>query len=64
MATVGESYVVRIYRRDPDDPRRVTGLVEAAEPGTRASFRTAADLLRLLGLGRRVSSKTTAKSND
>jgi len=50
---VEERYLVRIYRRDPRNPSRVTGVVERAEQGGRRAFRTVSGLLEALALDRR-----------
>jgi len=37
--STAQSYIVRIYRADPDDPCKLTGLVEAMDgSGTRIPF--------------------------
>lgn len=43
-----ETYIIRIYRRDPGDPRRLTGLLESVDSGTRSAFHTLNDLRKLL----------------
>ena len=43
-----ETYIIRIYRRDPVDPGRLTGLLESVERGTRSPFHTLNDLRKLL----------------
>jgi hypothetical protein len=35
-----ENYIVRIYRRDPDDSDSVTGMLESVEQETRRPFHT------------------------
>ena len=40
-----ENYLVRIYRRDAEDPERITGLVEFIEAGEKKSFATFDDLI-------------------
>ena len=35
-----ENYIVRIYRRDHDDPEQVTGILESVEQETRQTFHT------------------------
>ena len=52
MSTSGESYVVRIYRRDPRDPGRITGLVQRAEADRNSAFHSVTELLQLLSLER------------
>jgi hypothetical protein len=43
-----ENYLVRIYRRDAEDPERITGLVEFIEAGGKKSFTTFDDLKSIL----------------
>jgi hypothetical protein len=43
-----QSYVVRIYRRDPDRPDRIDGILIAADTQSRHAFHSEAELLRLL----------------
>ncbi len=43
-----DSYVVRIYRRDPKDPRRLVGLVERAEARGEQAFRNSEELMAIL----------------
>lgn len=50
MGSSPESYLVRIYRRDEQDPRRVAGLVEMIERERTESFKSADDLMRILGI--------------
>jgi hypothetical protein len=52
VTTVRESYVVQIYRRDPEDPQHITGVVEFTEADQSRGFHTIDELLRALGLGR------------
>jgi hypothetical protein len=52
MATVSESYVVRIYRRDPRSPESLSGVVERSDREESHGFRSVDELLRLLDLGR------------
>lgn len=35
-----ENYIVRIYRRDRDNPGQVTGILESVEQETRQTFHT------------------------
>jgi hypothetical protein len=58
------SYIVCIYRTDPDDPKKLTGLVEALDgSGERTSFTDANELAAVLSSragkrdGRRKSNK-------
>ena len=43
-----ESYVVRIYRKDAKDPRKLVGEVERAEQDGKQTFHGADELLRIL----------------
>lgn len=43
-----ESYVVRIYRRDPDDSQRLDGMLEAVESEARHAFHGRDELWALL----------------
>lgn len=53
-----ESYVVRIYRRSPALPGRVTGTVELVGSGSELSFRSLRELDRILaGEKRRPSTR-------
>ncbi len=46
------SYLVRIYRRDPDDPAVIVGTVQALErDGATQPFQSRQQLLELLGSG-------------
>lgn len=43
-----ESYVVRIYRREPASPHAVIGVIEAMPTGWQKPFRTLSDLMEIL----------------
>jgi hypothetical protein len=43
-----DSYVVRIYRRDPKEPRRLTGVVERAGGEDQTAFHDVEELLAIL----------------
>ena len=43
-----EYFVVRVYRRMPDDPRRIEGVVEAVANGTQVPFGNAQELWAFL----------------
>lgn len=43
-----EYFVVRIYRRKPDDPTRIEGMVEAVANGTQMPFANAKELWAVL----------------
>ena len=43
-----DSYVVRIYRRDPKDPQRMAGVVERAEVNGEQAFHDLGELMGIL----------------
>ncbi len=43
-----ESYVIRIYRRDPDDPLKPVGMVEVVETSETRTFTHADELVDIL----------------
>jgi hypothetical protein len=43
-----ESYVVRIYRREPASPHAVIGVIEAMPTGWQKPFRTLSELMEIL----------------
>ena len=43
-----ESYVVRIYRRDPRRPGHIVGTVEVVASGSEQGFKTLRELQRIL----------------
>ena len=45
-----ESYVVRIYRRDPRQPNRIIGTVERVADGSEVKFKGLRELERILTL--------------
>ena len=45
------SFVVRMYRADPDRPEAIAGLVDDIERGVTRSFRDGKELLRVLTTG-------------
>lgn len=47
-----ENYVVRIYRRDANDPQKVAGVFESIEQQTERTFTHLSSLLSLLATGR------------
>jgi hypothetical protein len=44
-----EYFVVRVYRRAPDDPERIEGVVEAVASGAERPFANAQELWAILG---------------
>lgn len=50
MVRAPESYLIRIYRRDPQDPRRIAGVVELIEQERTEHFKSAEELMRILGI--------------
>ena len=59
-----ETYVVRIYRRTRDEPRKVLGVVEAPGKGRWARFGSLADLVAILGAPRSHLRRRTATASD
>jgi hypothetical protein len=62
-----DNYIVRIYRRDADDPAKAVGVVEYVETGTRRSFADIDELLSLLHLrksGAKNGQNDTAPGKD
>ena len=43
-----EYFVVRVYRRTPDDPSRIEGMVEAVASGAQVPFASAQELWTIL----------------
>jgi hypothetical protein len=43
-----DNYIVRIYRRDPDDPRKIAGMVELVEQEEKKAFTGIEELVRIL----------------
>lgn len=41
------TYIVRIYRRDPQNPELIVGRIEDAESGETKTFHTLGELIRL-----------------
>ena len=52
-----DSYVIRIYRRDADDPRKCAGLAEVIETDEKKTFRNLDELLEILKTQARNSSE-------
>ena len=50
LESASESYLIRIYRRDPRDPQLVAGLVELIEKERTETFKNAGELLGILGI--------------
>jgi hypothetical protein len=61
LESASESYLVRIYRRDPRDPEGVAGLVEIIEQERTETFKNAGELMRLLRIGNGNTGGTPAK---
>jgi len=59
-----EIYVVRIYRRTRDQPRRILGVVEATDTERRAHFASLADLAAILGAPRTHLRRSAPTSTD
>jgi hypothetical protein len=43
-----EYFVVRLYRRTPDDPQRIEGMVEVVASGTHVAFANVQELWTIL----------------
>jgi len=43
-----ENYVIRIYRRDPDDPLKPVGMVEVVETSEKKAFTHASELVDII----------------
>jgi hypothetical protein len=43
-----ENYIVRVFRRDPDDSERLTGQVETAGKEEKKAFRNFEELMMIL----------------
>jgi len=52
-----ENYIVRIYRRDEQDDRKIAGLVEIIEADEKKSFASFEELRRILDLPRKRQGK-------
>ncbi len=61
-----DSYVIRIYRRNIEDPRQVVGLVEIISSQEQRSFRTFDELREILNpmMKRQSKGKNTGKENN
>lgn len=52
MYSCGDSYVVRIYRREETDSRKVVGVVEMIEDNQQQGFSNLDELCSILGAGK------------
>jgi hypothetical protein len=43
-----ENYIIRIYRRDPDDPLKPVGMVEVVETSETKTFTHASELVDII----------------
>lgn len=43
-----DSYIVRIYRRNRDNPQKIAGIVETVLPGKEEAFKSAKELMAIL----------------
>jgi len=55
-----ETYIVRIYRRDRDDPQKIAGLVETVGKNEKRSFSRRDQLWEILSLDERTGSEQAA----
>ena len=59
-----EGYVVRIYRRDPTDPKKIAGTVECGRGYGRAWFLSSDALVNLLALPGGIPSERTERAES
>lgn len=59
-----DSYVIRIYRRNSEDPRQVVGLVEIITSQEQRSFRTFDELREILQPANTKGAKKKEKGNN
>lgn len=52
METI-ETYIIRVYRRNRDDPRKIAGLVETVGKDEKKAFASQEELLRILNTERK-----------
>lgn len=69
MRTTRDSFLIRVYRYDPEDQRRIMGLVEATDgSGITARFADTSELAvilnRLVGKRRRLRRPTEAERSS
>ncbi len=58
-----DSYVIRIYRRDAEDPGNCAGLAEVIETDEKKAFKNLDELLEILkAQGRKPSEKKRGKT--
>jgi hypothetical protein len=46
--SIMENYIIRIYRRDPDDPLKPVGMVEVVETSETRTFTHASELIDII----------------
>lgn len=49
-----DNYIIRIYRRDPSDPRKIVGMAESVERDEKRNFTDFGQLQEFIGTGRTV----------
>jgi hypothetical protein len=59
-----ENYLVRIYRRDEEDPERIAGMVELIEAGEKKTFATFDDLRAILALDQDTKRRKTSEQDE
>ncbi len=47
-----DNYIIRIYRRDPSDPRRIVGTAESVERDEKRNFTDFDQLREFIGTGK------------
>jgi hypothetical protein len=57
-----ESFIVRIYRRDKENPAELTGIVEKVGDGGNRVFHTSAELAEIIGQG--LHDGSSQRKND
>jgi hypothetical protein len=59
-----ENYLVRIYRRDKEDPERIAGMVEFIEAGEKKTFATFDDLRTILARDQDTKRRKTSEQDE
>ncbi len=49
-----DNYIIRIYRRDPSDPRKIVGIAESVESDEKRNFTDFDQLQEFIGMGRTI----------
>lgn len=59
-----DSYIIRIYRRDVDNPETMVGVLEAASDGVQQSFNSRDELWNSLAEAQLRDKKTKKKTSE